>query len=156
MKVTIIATGKCKEKDILSLCDTYLKRLKGYFPTKVVEVPQVKAQTRTQVQEAEAKLQLAKIPQNSFVIALDETGKMPKTTQLAQTIQKQQLQGISHLTFIIGGADGLSPEVKNKAQLMLSLSPLTFPHMLVRPILLEQLYRIGTHLAGHPYHREGS
>lgn len=155
MKVTIIATGKCKEKDILSLCNTYLKRLKPYFPTTLIEVPQAKGQTREEVQKNEAKLQTAKIPENSYIIALDETGKMPKTTEFAKNIQKQQLSGISHITFIIGGADGLDPEIKSKANFMMSLSPLTFPHMLVRPILLEQLYRIGTFLAGHPYHREG-
>lgn len=155
MKVTIIATGKCKEKDILSICDTYLKRLKAYFPTKIIEVAQAKGQTREEIQKNEAKAQLAKIPAGSYIIALDETGKMPKTTEFANIIQKQQLSGISHITFIIGGADGLDVEIKNKAHLMLSLSPLTFPHMLVRPILLEQIYRIGTYLNGHPYHREG-
>lgn len=155
MKITIIATGKCKDKAILSLCETYIKRLKPYFPTTLIEVPQSKGQTREEIQKSEAKLQSAKIPNGSFIIALDETGKMPKTTEFAKTLQSEKNRGISNLVFIIGGADGLSTELKQNANLLMSLSPLTFPHMLVRPILLEQIYRVGTYLSGHPYHREG-
>jgi 23S rRNA (pseudouridine1915-N3)-methyltransferase len=155
MNITVIATGKCKDKAISALCETYTKRLKPYLPTTLIEFPQIKGQTRNDIKKAEAKLQNAKIPHNSFVIALDETGKMPKTTEFAKTIQKQRDQGVSNLVFIIGGADGLSSELKQKANLLMSLSSLTFPHMLVRPILLEQIYRVGTYLSGHPYHREG-
>lgn len=154
MRSTLIATGKCKDKDILTLCDEYLKRLKAFFPTKVIEVPQTKAERSEDIKAGEAKAQLSKIPEGAYVIALDEHGKTPTTREFAKKIEHIQLLGKSDLVFIIGGSDGLHQSILEKADYTLSLSKLTFPHMMVRPIILEQLYRAGTVLSGHPYHRD--
>lgn len=154
MRATLIATGKCKDKEILSLCAEYLKRLQAFFPTTVVEVPQTKADRSEDIKAGEAKAQLAKIPDGAYVIALDEHGKNPTTRAFASKIEQIQLLGKSELVFIIGGSDGLHSSVLQRADFTLSLSALTFPHMMVRPIILEQLYRAGTVLAGHPYHRD--
>ena len=154
MKITVIATGKCKEKAVNSQVDEFIKRLKPYLPTKIIEVPQTKAQTSDQIKEGESKAQLAKVPDGAFVIALDERGETPTTRQFSQKIEKLKNSGTGEVVFIIGGADGLHENVKNRANMLLSLSKFTFPHMMVRPIILEQIYRVGTLLAGHPYHRD--
>ena len=155
MNVTVIATGKCKDKHINAMADEFIKRLKPYFPTKLIEVPQVKAQTVADIKKGECKLQLAKIPAGSVIFALDERGDMLPTVKFSKELGKWRDQGTRNLVFIIGGAEGLDDEIRNKCNKLISLSPMTFPHMMVRPIILEQIYRAGTVLAGHPYHREG-
>tara|TARA_R110000868_G_scaffold218576_2_gene469138 strand:- start:68566 stop:69033 length:468 start_codon:yes stop_codon:yes gene_type:complete len=155
MNITVIATGKCKDKHINALADEFIKRLKPFFPTKLIEVPQVKAQSVLEIKQGEAKLQNAKIPDGSIIFALDERGKMMHTADFSKKLGTLRDTGTRNLVFIIGGAEGLDDSVRNKAQMLISLSPMTFPHMMVRPIILEQIYRAGTVLAGHPYHREG-
>lgn len=154
MKCIIIATGKCKEKPVLSMCEEYLKRLKAYFPTQIIEVPQTKADRSDDIKAGEAKAQLAKIPDGAYIIALDEHGEQPTTRKFAKMFENLQNTGTRTVVFIIGGSDGLHESIHKKANKMISLSPLTFPHMMVRPIILEQVYRAGTLLAGHPYHRD--
>lgn len=154
MKITLLVTGKCKEKPILSLCDEYIKRLKPYLAIQVIELPQDKSNSPAEIKRKEADAQLSKITENSIVIALDERGEIPSTRQLAQKISHFQNQGTSHITFIIGGAEGLDENIRKRADYVLSLSKLTFPHMMVRPIILEQIYRVMMVLNNHPYHRD--
>lgn len=155
MNVIVVATGKCKDKHINAIADEFIKRLKPYFPTTLVEVNQVKAQSVAEIKKGEAKLQQSKIPEGSVIFALDERGKMMPTIKFAEELGNLRDTGVRNLAFIIGGAEGLDDDIRNQAQKLISLSPMTFPHMMVRPIILEQIYRAGTVLAGHPYHREG-
>jgi 23S rRNA (pseudouridine1915-N3)-methyltransferase len=155
MEITIIATGKCRDKDILSLVSHYQNRLKPFFKNKLIEVPQSQASRPDDIKAEEAKTFLKKLPEKSFIIALDERGETPNTKKLAQLIKtKQETGAFNQFCFIIGGAEGLHEDIREKAHYVLSLSKLTYPHMMVRPILLEQLYRVASLNAGHPYHRE--
>lgn len=104
------------------------------------------------VRAAEALRIQAALAKNAQLIALDERGKLHSTEQFAAQLRKWQTQG-RDLSFVIGGADGLDPELLARAEARLSLSPLTLPHGLARVVLSEQLYRVATLLAGHPYHR---
>lgn len=155
MNITIIATGKCKEKHINDQVDTFLKRLKPHFPTKLIEVPQAKGQTADEIKQKEAAAQLAKIPHGAIIVAMDERGELLSSMKFSQKLKKWRDTGNKNLVFIIGGAEGLDEQLRNQSQWMFSLSPLTFAHMMVRPILAEQLYRAASIIAGHPYHREG-
>lgn len=131
----------------------YQKRLKPHFPLQLIELPHGKGEGKT-LKKAEADNLLRKIPEASCVIALDERGKNVSTTAFAGKLGKWKDEGVRDLVVIIGGADGLDEEVRNRADWVWSLSSLTFPHLLVRVILAEQLYRAATILAGHPYHRD--
>ena len=154
MRVLVLATGKTRKGPLTDLCAEYMKRLKAFWPTQEVELPQVKFGSAEQIKAKEAQAQLEKIPQNATVIALDETGKEFSTRQLAQKLETFQNSGTQTLCFIIGGAEGLDDSIRQRADLTLSLSQLTFPHQLARVVLLEQIYRCATLLAGHPYHRD--
>jgi 23S rRNA (pseudouridine1915-N3)-methyltransferase len=102
----------------------------------------------------EAALILGALPARARLIALDEHGAMWSSRGLADRLAVWRDQGMAELAFAIGGADGLGPEVLDRADAILSLGPMTWPHLLVRSLLLEQLYRAQQILAGHPYHRE--
>ena len=151
MKVTILAIGKCKEKAILSLCTEYIKRLKPFSKTEIVELV---LKGKTSDKDLEGKALLEKIPTTAFAIFLDETGKQFSSREIAGIVEKQKDTGTQDLYFIIGGADGLSAEAKARANLIMSLSKMTMPHMLVRPVILEQVYRSFTLISNHPYHRD--
>ena len=153
MKIRIVATGKCKDKHTLSWCDDYLKRLKPFFKTEIVEVPQGVGEGAV-LKRKEAMFQLAKISDNAIVVAMDEHGEQATSREFAKKLHTFQDSGVRELVFVIGGSDGLDIHILERAKWRFSLSKLTFPHMLVRPILLEQLYRAGTILSGHPYHRD--
>lgn len=103
--------------------------------------------------EAESLLLLESLPKHAAVIALDERGKAPSTAEFAKTIARWNDQGISDLVFLIGGAAGHGTAVLQRADYTLSLGAMTWPHLLVRPMLIEQLYRIFTLSSGHPYHK---
>lgn len=103
--------------------------------------------------EAESLLLLENLPKHGKVIVLDERGKTPTTTEFAKVISHFQEQGISEFTFLIGGAAGHGNAVRKRADYTLSLGSMTWPHMLVRSMLIEQLYRLYTISLGHPYHK---
>lgn len=151
MSATILATGRCRDKHLLALEAEYLKRLKPFLATTIIELPHGKS-SGDALKREEAAVQLAKIPENAFVIALDERGKQPGTTQFSTQLDTWRQNG-KPLFFIIGGADGLDESVRNRADATIALSALTFPHQMVRVILAEQLYRAMTLINGHPYHR---
>ncbi|HAG52810.1 MAG TPA: 23S rRNA (pseudouridine(1915)-N(3))-methyltransferase RlmH [Alphaproteobacteria bacterium] len=155
MQFNIICIGKCKDKNINAIYDDYAKRFKP-FSAKInlVELNHGKG-SADEIKSQEKESILAKVPNSSFLIALDERGKQYKTSKFANLIAQKSLEGFSNYTLVIGGAEGLHPEIREKANLVLALSEMTLPHMLVRPILAEQLYRIITFNSGHPYHREG-
>ncbi len=145
MNITILAIGKTKDDATTDLVAEYCKRLS--WRVKISDLPQ-----KNKADDG-ARL-IAAIPKQSFVIALDEHGDNLSSQKLAAKIQSWQNAGHSHLCFIIGGADGLSAEVLRRADFNLALGKMTWPHRMVKVMILEQLYRANTILSGHPYHRE--
>lgn len=146
MKVSIIAIGKCKknspEAEIIA---EYIKRSGWDFIIKEKD---------NSNQEDEAKFLLSSIPNNAKVIVLDERGVNIGSIELAQKIENWILNGCSELCFLIGGAYGHLQSTRDRADLILSFGKLTFPHMLMRAVLSEQIYRIQTIINHHPYHRQ--
>ena len=143
MKITIVCVGKLKEKYWKEAIQEYSKRLTKYCKLDIVELPDEKAGERI----------LKAIKQDAFVIALAVEGKMLSSEQLAEQIEKYAIEGISHIVFIIGGSLGLSKEVIAKADKILSFSAMTFPHQMMRVILLEQIYRAMRIIKKEPYHK---
>ena len=139
-RIRILAVGKVRKSWVKEGLSTYQKRLPGL---SVVEL-------RDGTPEREAAAILAELRSDEQLVALSEEGQRLGSVQLAERLRDS---GSGRLAFVIGGADGLSVELKRRASWMLSLSPLTFPHELARLLLLEQLYRAQTILQGGPYHR---
>jgi 23S rRNA (pseudouridine1915-N3)-methyltransferase len=152
MKVTVAAIGKFKNSPEKEIFNSYKKRIPWTFELKEQEAK--KSLSGAQLKDAEAALLLSAIPKNSKIIALDERGKNISSSQIADLISSWQNDGTSSVAFIIGGADGLAPEIRNKADFTLSFGKLTWPHMLVRAMLAEQIYRAYSIISNHPYHRE--
>jgi 23S rRNA (pseudouridine1915-N3)-methyltransferase len=154
MRFVIAAVGKWKSGPEKALFEEYRKRLK--WPLALKEVEERRPLPAPQLKVREAELLRAAISGKSggrLLIALDERGKAISSAALAKQISNWQQQGIGELAFVIGAADGLDEDLKKDAGLLLSLGAMTWPHMLVRVMLIEQLYRAQQILAGHPYHR---
>ena len=146
MKVTILAIGKCKKNSAEALIiDEYVKR-SGW--TVVIK------EKDNASQEEEAKFLQGNIPSGAKVVVLDERGENMKSLELAAKIENWMLNGCSEICFLIGGADGHLQSTRDRADLLLSFGKLTLPHMLMRAVLAEQIYRIQTIVNHHPYHRE--
>ncbi len=146
MKALIIAIGKCKKNSPeAQLIAEYVKR-SGW---EII----IKEKDNSE-QNDEAKFLQSSIPQGAKVIVLDERGENMKSLDLAKKIEAWQLNGTSEICFLIGGADGHLQSTRDKADLLLSFGKLTLPHMLMRAVLAEQIYRVQTIIAHHPYHRE--
>lgn len=159
MNITIISVGKIKEKYSKSAINEYSKRLNRYCKLKLIEVPDEKApenlsQTEMEnIKDKEGEGILKNIKEGTYVIALDIKGKMISSEELAKKLDTLGIQGKSNIVFIIGGSLGLSKNVLNRAHLKLSFSPMTFPHQLMKVILLEQVYRGFRINRGEPYHK---
>lgn len=159
MKITIIAVGKIKEKFYRDAIEEYAKRLSKYCRLQILEAADEK--TPEHASETVHKQILAKeggrirnlIPKDSYVIALAVEGKKYDSIRFAEMIRDAGIRGISSITFIIGGSLGIMEEIKENAQELLSFSDMTFPHQLMRVILLEQLYRGFKIIANEPYHK---
>ena len=159
MRITLITVGKIKEKFYQDAISEYAKRLSRYCKLDVIEVTDEKTPDgasealETQIKEKEGKRILENIKDGSFVIALAIDGAMLDSVELAGKIEKWGISGVSQLVFIIGGSLGLSNEVLSRADYKLSFSKMTFPHQLMRVILLEQIYRSYRIIQGEPYHK---
>ncbi|TAH36127.1 MAG: 23S rRNA (pseudouridine(1915)-N(3))-methyltransferase RlmH [Alphaproteobacteria bacterium] len=151
MKITIIAIGKSKRDAVAELCAEYEKRLS--WPVKILESDS-KGANKPNIKEIEAEQIAAQIPKGAMIVALDERGKNPTSKEFAESIKSWQNAGQSHLCFIIGGADGLDIGILKRADYKLAFGAMTWPHRLVKVMLLEQIYRAKTILDGHPYHRD--
>ncbi len=152
MKFQINAIGKLKSSALKSLIDIYDKRLiRGCH---IEEYDLKKKLSGEALKKAEADLLFQKIPENAYIIALDEHGKELSSPNFAKLLTSQANHGYSTFVFLIGGAEGHSDQVRKKAHLLLSLGKMTWPHMMVRVMLMEQLYRAQQINAGHPYHKE--
>jgi 23S rRNA (pseudouridine1915-N3)-methyltransferase len=130
----------------------YARRIAS--PLTIVELEERRRLPTAALKAREAQLVLGALPPDAFLIALDERGTAWSSRTLADRIAAWRDRGVPELAFAIGGADGLGSAVLDQAHATLSLGPMTWPHLLVRGMLLEQLYRAQQILAGHPYHRE--
>ncbi|WP_069999236.1 23S rRNA (pseudouridine(1915)-N(3))-methyltransferase RlmH [Cellulosilyticum sp. I15G10I2] len=159
MKIDIICVGKLKEKYLAAAVSEYVKRLSKYCKLDIKEVPDEKAPERlSEKQELEIKNKegeaiLKHVKEGAYVIALAIEGKMYSSEGLADQIADLGVRGKSHIVFIIGGSLGLSDGVLKRADEKISFSKMTFPHQLVRVILLEQIYRCFRINNGEPYHK---
>ncbi|MCI9074237.1 MAG: 23S rRNA (pseudouridine(1915)-N(3))-methyltransferase RlmH [Dorea sp.] len=159
MKITLIAVGKIKEKYIRDAVAEYSKRLSRYCRLEILETADEKTPEdagraeEKSIREKEGKRILKLIREDAYVITLEIEGRMPDSIELADKIEKLGIRGVSHIIFIIGGSIGLSEEVRARSDYALSFSKLTFPHQLMRVILLEQIYRSFRIIQGEPYHK---
>lgn len=151
MKITLLAVGKTRDPDAAWGAE-YVKRLKGNVTVREVTAPKNLPPVETQKAEAERLLKL--IPPKAYVVLLDERGKDLGSRDFAAKISAWQERGVPELVFVIGGADGVTEDVCARADFTLGFGRLTWPHRLVRVMLLEQLYRAQQIKAGHPYHRD--
>ncbi len=159
MNITLYTVGKIKEKFYREAVDEYGKRLGRYCRLHFVEVPDeptpdhAAAGETKRILDREGARLLAKIPEGTFVIALAIDGKRMDSVAFSRKIEELALGGKSEIGFVIGGSLGLSEEVLSRADLRLSFSDFTFPHQLMRVILLEQIYRAFRIRNGEPYHK---
>lgn len=149
LKITVIAVGKLKERFWKDACGEYLKRLGGYANVAVRELPDSNAQ-----KEAELILgTLDAAGTSCHAILLDIRGKETSSEGLAEKLDALALRGVSHIAFIIGGSDGVTREVRERAAERVSFGPITLPHNLARVVLLEQIYRACKINRNEPYHK---
>ena len=159
MKITIVCVGKIKEKFYTDAIREYSKRLGRYCNLSIVEVADEKTKEQASeteiaiVKDREGERILKNIREDGYVIALAIAGQQPDSVQLSQKINALGLRGISHIYFVIGGSLGLSDAVLQRADEKLSFSNMTFPHQLMRVILLEQIYRSYRIIHNEPYHK---
>ena len=151
MNLTIIAVGRMKKGPEQSLWDGYAKRLR--WPLKLIEVEAKNSFGVEEIKRKEADLLLSRVPKASVVVALDQNGLAVSSVDFSKKIGKWQDNGINTLTLVVGGSDGLDKIVLDKAQLSISFGRMTWPHMMARVMLLEQLYRTQCILNKHPYHK---
>jgi 23S rRNA (pseudouridine1915-N3)-methyltransferase len=159
VNISIITVGKLKEKYLKQGIEEYLKRLTAYAKVDVIEVSDEKAPEElsdlemVQVKQKEGERILAKISQDTYVIALAIQGKLASSEELANSLDKLATYGKSKIAFVIGGSLGLSDEVIKRSNEQLSFSRMTFPHQLMRLILVEQIYRAFRINRNEPYHK---
>ncbi len=151
MRLTLAAVGRMKRSPLEAAFDDYARRLS--WPLTVKEVEEKRPLPPEQLMAAEGQLLLSALPPEASVAALEPTGKDLSSEDFAAWIERLQDEGVRDLAFVIGGADGLSPDVLARADRKLRLGAMIWPHLLVRVMLAEQLFRAQSILAGHPYHR---
>ncbi len=159
MGIKIIGVGKVKEKYLREGMAEYLKRLQPYARVEIIEVPDEKISQGLSpseeeiIKKKEGERILKKIDPEAYTVALAIEGTLFSSEGLARHLEKLTREGQRKINFIIGGTLGLPDSIKKEADLVLSFSPLTFPHQLMRLILLEQIYRAFKIIRGEPYHR---
>lgn len=159
MQIRVVAVGKLREKYLRDGINEYLKRLQSYCRLEIVEVKDESfreselASGREAILEREAESVLREIPSHTHMVLLDVSGDMVSSESLAARIEGLGISGQSHITFVIGGTLGVAEPLRRRADWRWSFSPLTFPHQLIRLMLMEQLYRAFTIIRGEPYHR---
>lgn len=159
MNITILSVGKIKEKYLADAIKEYRKRLSRYCRLEILELPDEQTPDKAgealelQIKQKEGQRILKAIKEDSYVIALAIEGKRLTSEGFAKKLEQLGIQGRSHVTFVIGGSLGLAPEVLGRADYLLSFSDVTFPHQLMRVILLEQIYRCYRIINHEPYHK---
>lgn len=159
MKITLITVGKIKEKYLRDAIAEYSKRLSRYCKLEIIEVADEKAPDHASdvmentIRDKEAERIMKYVKEDAYVITLEINGKLISSEELSAKINQLGIQGTSHIIFIIGGSIGLGKEVLARSDYALSFSKMTFPHQLMRVILLEQIYRSYRIINGEPYHK---
>lgn len=159
MRLVVAAIGKAGPGPERDLVERYAERARhtgralGWSRIDLLELPEARHRQAPERKSAEAEALLQSVPPGSIFVALDEHGDNLTSEQLARNLDQWRQRGAPALVFAIGGPDGHGPELQSKAQLKLAFGAATWPHLLVRAMLLEQLYRSMTILTGHPYHR---
>ena len=159
MKITCVVVGKIKEKYFTDAIKEYSKRLSRYCKLEIVELADEKTPDgaseaeEVAIREKEGERILKALKDDAYVIALAIEGKMLDSVELSQKIDRLGVSGTSHIAFVIGGSLGLAPAAMKRADYALSFSRMTFPHQLMRVVLLEQLYRSYRILKNEPYHK---
>lgn len=154
LKIKLVTIGTIKEGYLKDAICEYAKRLSAFVKLEMVELPEVKESSKlqiSQVVEAEGKQILEKL--EGYVVVLDLKGKELTSPELAELIRAKSVDGVSKMTFVVGGSYGLSPDVIRRADYSLCFSKLTFPHQLIRVNLLEQIYRAETIINNIKYHK---
>ena len=158
MRLNIVTAGKIKEKYLTAGINEFLKRLGPFANVKIIEINEEKMKDnpseaeKQQTLAQEGQRLLKQVPEGSYLIVLDVYGQQLSSEKLAEKIQNLGLQGKSNITFLIGGAFGLSQEVRQAADFRLSFSPMTFTHQMIRLLLVEQIYRAFKINRGEKYH----
>lgn len=159
MKITILTVGKMKEKYMQAAVAEFTKRLSSYCKMELIEVADEKTQENATevmcniVKDKEADRLMKYIKDDAYVITLEIKGKMLTSEELADKIEKLGVSGKSHIIFVIGGSLGLGEVVMKRSDMALSFSKMTFPHQLMKVILVEQIYRSYRIITGAPYHK---
>ena len=159
MKITLLTVGKVKEKFYVQAIGEFTKRLSRYCKLEILEVADEKTpvggsgQAEEQIRQKEGERLLKHIRDDAYVISLEIGGKMLDSLEFSRKIEELGVQGTSHIIFLIGGSLGLGLNVLKRSDFSVSFSKMTFPHQLMRIILLEQIYRGYRIMAGEPYHK---
>lgn len=156
MQIKIISTGKLKEKSYQQISDEFTKRIRPYCSEKIIEIQAENLKTVSTekiAREKEAQRIMLHIAEDDFVITLEIEGKTLSSEEFAQKIKQLTNSGLNQITFVIGGATGLDESVKQRSDLALSFSKMTFTHQFVRLILEEQIYRAFKIINNEPYHK---
>jgi 23S rRNA (pseudouridine1915-N3)-methyltransferase len=159
MRLVVVAIGRLKQGPERALAERYRERFDdigrrlGFRGLEIHEIPESRAGDAASRIAEEAAAISAVTPAKSVLVALDERGDNIDSTAFARHLGRWRDQSVANTIFVIGGADGLSPELRRKAKLTLAFGSATWPHQMARIMLLEQIYRAATILAGHPYHR---
>jgi 23S rRNA (pseudouridine1915-N3)-methyltransferase len=159
MRILVISIGRLKQGPERELAERYRERFEdigrklGFRGLEIVEIPESRARDAATRIAEEATAILAAIPAKSALVALDERGDNVDSAAFAHQLGRWRDQQVANTIFVIGGADGLSPDLRRMAKLRVAFGSATWPHQMVRVMLLEQIYRAATILAGHPYHR---
>jgi len=157
MKITLLVIGKTEYSYLKDGIADYEKRLKHYINFQIIFLPPIKCSKKTScewIKNKEGEDILKHFSKSKFVVLLDEKGESYRSIAFADFIQKKMNQGVSDLLFVVGGAYGFSEQVKNAADIKISLSEMTFSHQLIRLIFAEQLFRAFTIIKNEPYHNE--
>jgi 23S rRNA (pseudouridine1915-N3)-methyltransferase len=159
MRLLVISIGRLKQGSERELAERYRERFDdigrklGFRGLEIHEIPESRARDAATRIAEEATAITAAIPEKSVLVALDERGDNIDSTAFARHLGRWRDESVANTIFVIGGADGLSPDLRRKAKLRMAFGSATWPHQMVRVMLLEQIYRAATILAGHPYHR---
>ena len=151
MRIVIAAVGRLRRGPEHDLLESYRRRIR--WSIAIQEIEEKRPFPPAELRKREATLLQGALPDGALVAALDEGGKHMTSAQFATHLDGWQGSGIRDVAFVIGGADGLTDEIRRRADLLLAFGRQTWPHMLVRAMLMEQIYRAQQILAGHPYHR---
>jgi len=157
MKILLLVVGKTDQAFLDEGMRIYFNRIERYIPFEFKVIPDLKNRKRlseAEQKEAEAKMIESQLQAGDVLVLLDENGKNYHSRGFAAFLEQQMLQSVKRLVFVIGGPYGFTPSLKQKAQYLISLSPMTFSHQLIRLVFAEQLYRAFSIIKGEPYHHD--